>query len=137
MSFHMSFHSGLILLHRSSLKDEGASGELAYQQSKRSAGHVAAFLRAYHDCFPNSTPNFMVVHVTLNASLVHLTLLQTRDATTYRSAVRALKSSVKILAQLVQQCEYARIAYDYLRQFAFQYEIIPANSESFWPLLEE
>jgi hypothetical protein len=130
----LCYQSGLILLHRSSLKDDGPSGELARTQSRKSAGIITALLKTYEQNFGHVVTDFMVLHSAFSAALVHLTVLQNSDTTTYLSAVRALKSIITVVAAMSQQCGYAKVVYDNLRNFAIEHRIVPATSLSFWPV---
>ena len=131
----MCFHSGMILLCRASLTDEGEDQEQVKKQCSFSANTVTALLRVYHNCIgdrPIADP--MVVHAALTAAAVHIVQLRGSAASTYLGAVRSLKGTLKILATIVQRCGYADIAYRDLRQFAKDYDAIPANADAFWAL---
>lgn len=129
----MCYHSGLILLHRSSLKDDGPSGDLAKVQSRKSAGIIASLLITYSQVFGYRVVDFMVIHSGTTSALLHLAQLSDQVPNIYRSAVRALKSTSTVLSRMARHSGYARVAYDDLKEFALECDNAPANTALFWP----
>lgn len=74
----------------------------------------------------------MVIHAAFTASLVHLVLLLYPDIVTYRSSLRALRSTTRILSTFSETSPYAAAVLVDLQQLATKWSISPANSPKFW-----
>ncbi|KAJ5578456.1 uncharacterized protein N7459_007420 [Penicillium hispanicum] len=133
LSFHMAFYNGVILLHRPYLRKGGFERDMANQQCRDSAFQITTILKTLTQQFGYSISDFMVVHSALSAGLVHLVALRSPDAFVYRRSVRALKSIVNILAQMIPHVGYAKVAFDDLRRLSVKWSLSPANSPAFWP----
>ncbi|KAL2826614.1 hypothetical protein BDW59DRAFT_160804 [Aspergillus cavernicola] len=75
LSFHIAFHSGLILLHRRSFNDDGKAAELSNQRCEDSAAAITNLLKAYQEHFPHILADPLVLHAAFTSALVHLVLL--------------------------------------------------------------
>ncbi|KAH8667706.1 hypothetical protein BGZ61DRAFT_311964, partial [Ilyonectria robusta] len=132
LSFHIGFHAGLILLHRTSLNEVGRGAELSNQRCRESAATITTLLKSYYGHFKESVADPMVLHAAFTAALVHLVLLLDPDIVTYRSSLKALRSTTRILSEFSHTSPYAANILTDLQEFATRWSILPANSPKFW-----
>jgi hypothetical protein len=74
----------------------------------------------------------MVLHAAFTSVLVHLVLLLQPDIVTYRTSLKAIRTTKQILFSFAKRSPPARIILRDLRQFATKYDISPANGPKFW-----
>ena len=130
----MCFHAALVLLHRPSLTGNGKPADLAKQQCRDSAATITRLLQVYQELYHGKLMDVMVVHAAFTAALVHMVMLLSPDVSIYRSSIRSLKLTVRALIRMTLVSSYAETVYFELRQFAVQWNISPANSDSFWQM---
>ncbi|KAL4885704.1 hypothetical protein BJY04DRAFT_116267 [Aspergillus karnatakaensis] len=128
----MCFHSGLILIHRRSLSDDGKAAELSNKLCEESAGAISSLLKTYNEQFCSSLSDPMVLHAAFTSALVHLVLLLQPNIVTYRSALKALRSTKQILLNFAATSSPASRILNDLQELATKWEIAPANSPTFW-----
>ncbi|KAJ9209724.1 hypothetical protein DTO166G4_8675 [Paecilomyces variotii] len=132
LAFHLSFHAGLILLHRRSLGDDGQAAKLSNQRCEESAATITSLLRSYHENFPCTIVDPMVLHAAFTSALVHLSLLLKPDVVAYRSSLQALRTMKRILLTYTRRSPHASTILEDLRDFATRWDISPVNSLNFW-----
>ncbi|KAJ5698492.1 Zn 2cys6 transcription factor [Penicillium macrosclerotiorum] len=132
--YSMTFLNGVILLHRPDLRKGDFERNMANQHCRDAAFQITAILKTLTQTFGHSIPDSMVVYSTLSAGLIHMIALQSTDASFYRRSLRALKSIISTLAQMMPHIGYAKVAYDDLRSFAMKWSLSPANSPAFWSI---
>ncbi|KAL3477425.1 hypothetical protein BJX99DRAFT_257454 [Aspergillus californicus] len=132
LSFHLSFHTGLILLHRRSLNDIGEAAELSNRRCEESASAITGLLKSYQEHFPETLADAMVLHAAFTSALVHLILLLQPDIVTYRSSLNAVRTTKRMLFAFTKISPPAEMILRDLQEFATKYDISPANSPTFW-----
>ncbi|KAF0323538.1 zn 2cys6 transcription factor, partial [Colletotrichum asianum] len=132
ISLHLCYHSGIILLHRPSLKQTSAESELANNRCLESASTITTLLKIYRERYADGIADFMVIHAAFTAALVHLVLPDHPEVSSYHKTIRALKSTMNSLTWMIPKSEYAKEVYTDLKHFAMSWSIKPSNSPMFW-----
>ncbi|KAL4793196.1 hypothetical protein BDV19DRAFT_391418 [Aspergillus venezuelensis] len=132
LAFHLSFHTGLILLHRRSLDDSGKAAELSDRRCKESASTITTLLKHYCQHYPTTLADPMILHAAFTSALVHLSLLLQPDIVTYRSSLKALRTTRQILHGYTEIFSSAATILADLQALAVRWDISPANTPTFW-----
>ncbi|EEU34528.1 uncharacterized protein NECHADRAFT_88022 [Fusarium vanettenii 77-13-4] len=132
LSFHLCFHSGLIQLHRPSLKAGGTAASTSHYYCRESAKSISSLLKKYRQHFDNRVMDFMVIHSAFTGALVHLVLLEHPHLASYHSSIRGFKIIIDTLRWIMPWSGYARKVHDNIKKIAFAWGISPVNSATFW-----